>query len=90
MKKESYILYKFLQVEIHKIDEDKYFQGIKQHSDPGNSFVSQWIQNNAASFREKWNLSKCKNCKFWKICGHLLKQNCDDFEFDEDEETESL
>jgi len=81
---------KFLQIEIEYIETAKFFEGIKLNKDPGNFFVCQWIQDNAAKLRAKWDLSKCQHCNFWRVCGYLVKQDCIDFEPDKDEEIESL
>lgn len=90
MKKEAYLFCKFIQVEIRKIDEDKFFKGIEIKQDPGNDFILDWIKRNGENWRNEWNLSKCQHCKHWKVCGHLVKQDCIDFDFDENEDMESL
>ena len=69
-----------------KIDEDKYFQGMRISADPGQSYIVDWINRNAKSWRLEWDSSICQHCSFWRVCGHLVKLECEDFEFDKEEE----
>jgi hypothetical protein len=43
----------FMQMQIEEIEREKWLQGERQGSDPGNDFVRQWILNHAKEFREK-------------------------------------
>lgn len=90
MRKEAYLFCKFLQVEIRKIDEDKWYEGTRRNCDPGNEFILDWIKRNGSNWRIEWDLSKCQHCNFWRVCGHLVKQDCIDFEPDKDEDIENL
>lgn len=72
-----------------KIDEDKYFEGERRHCDPGQSFIVDWINRNAANWRGEWEKSKCQHCAFWRVCGHCVRSECVDFQFDEEEIEES-
>lgn len=90
MNKQTYLFCKFLQVEIHKIDEDKWYEGERKCCDPGQEFIFDWIRKNAANWRKEWFTSKCQHCKFWKVCGHQVRKVCTDYEFDSTESQESI
>ena len=75
---------KFIHAEQIRIDEAKWYEGEKIYSDPGASYIFNWIQQNAVWFREQWDKSICKNCKKWKQCAHKVKIECDKFEKEED------
>jgi hypothetical protein len=77
---------KFLHAEMIRIDEAKYYEGEHIHNDPGPSYVMEWINQNAKDFREKWDISCCKDCKNWKECAHKVKKECERFEIDNNEE----
>lgn len=81
-KKRAHWFCKFLDVEMRKIDEDKFFEGCRRQCDPGSAFVIDWIKRNAESWRNEWNHSKCQHCNHWKVCGHLVKEECESFEID--------
>jgi len=70
---------KFQKTELKFLNDCKYFEGINTHKDPGEEFVTEWIQANAQMFRDKWNESLCKECEYCESCGHLLKIQCDRF-----------
>jgi hypothetical protein len=78
-KKEAYLFCKFLEVERQKIDLDKYYEGERQHCDPGQEYIVDWINRNAANWREEWNESTCKDCQHWKVCGHLVRKECREY-----------
>jgi len=84
-KKTAYLFCKFLQVEMKKIDEDKYFQGIRIQCDPGQEYIVDWINRNAKKWREEWESSCCQHCQHWLECGHQVKKDCVNFGFDEKE-----
>lgn len=84
-KKRAYLLCKYLQSEMKKIDEDKWYEGERICRDPGEPYVIEWINKNAEQWRKEWDLSKCQHCAFWMQCGHKLKKECDQFSFDEKE-----
>ena len=86
--KKAYAFCKFLQVETKKIDEDKWYEGLRRNNDPGQDFIIDWINRNAKNWRDEWENSKCQHCKHWKICGHEVRRECKDFIFDELEESE--
>ena len=43
----------FMKLQIEEIEREKWLQGERQGSDPGNEFVRQWILKHAKEFREK-------------------------------------
>jgi hypothetical protein len=45
----------YITEQIHIIDEAKWLEGCRTNKDPGNEFVAQWVQTNAAEFRKIWN-----------------------------------
>jgi hypothetical protein len=84
-KKHAYLFCKFLEVERIKIDEDKWYEGEKISADPGQEFIIDWIQRNAANWRQEWEASVCQHCKNWKTCGLNVKVCCENFEPDPNE-----
>lgn len=82
--KEQYSFYKFMEIETRKIDQDKWIEGQKLHKDPGQDFIIDWIMRNAANWRNEWDQSKCKDCVNWKMCGHLVLQECSAFSLDKE------
>lgn len=67
----------FMEAQIHRIEIDKWVQGERQHSDPGNRFVMDWVYENAKEFRDDWNMSVCKTCSFHRECGYYAKSECE-------------
>jgi hypothetical protein len=73
---------KYIQIQIKKIEIDKWCEGCRIEKDPGRQYVSSWIDRNARSYKEWYELSKCKHCLHWRHCGHKLLPSCDSFEPD--------
>jgi len=71
---------KFMRVELKRIEVDKWIKGEKIKADPGNTYVENWVGKNGKDFRDAWNLSKCKSCRFCLGCGFEVKLMCDNFE----------
>ena len=69
-----------MRVQKKKIELDKWFEGCRIKDDPGEVFVLTWIASNGAWFRQLWNNSSCKNCMLCENCGHLLMQNCEQYQ----------
>jgi len=76
---------KIIKVELEYFNDAKYFEGINSKKDPGEFFIMEMIKTNGAELRKRWNESKCQNCLKWEKCGHKLKVECDQFQFDEKE-----
>lgn len=86
----------FLEIEIERIEFDKWLKGCSISADPGQQFCLKWISENAETFRKKWNNSSCQYCKHCMECnrkyhflgeneikhhcGMNLKHNCNKFE----------
>ena len=70
----------FMDVQIHKIEIDKWVQGEIQDSDPGDEFVQDWVYENAKHFRDDWNISLCKDCSLHRDCGWHVLSACDQYE----------
>lgn len=70
------MMQKFLEVQIHKLDIDKWCEGYKLNNDPGDGYLINWINKNAEWFRNAWNESSCKKCVKYKNCGYEVKQFC--------------
>ena len=87
--KKAYLFCKFIDTEIKKILEDKWLEGERQHNDPGQPFVMEWIKRNAKNWREEWDKSCCQHCSYWRVCGHKVKPQCFNFEFDKEENSNS-
>lgn len=69
---------KFMQCEISLIKLEQ-----SKTNDSSDKFILDWIQNNSAGFRQKWDNSICKNCKNSNSCGWLVKTSCDKFSEDQ-------
>jgi len=85
-KRETYLFYKFIEVERKKIEIDKWIEGQNMHCDPGEQYINDWVRRNAENWRNEWNNSKCKTCLFWMNCGYNLKCECDNYDKDANEE----
>lgn len=68
---------KYTYCQIQKIDLDKWYEGVRMQRDPGQRFILEWIDRNAAWFREAWNNSLCQTCSNWRNCGHQVLQGCE-------------
>ena len=66
----------YILTQVHKIDIDKWVQGERQCSDPGERYIMEWIRQNAQKFREDWNNSCCKTCLFHQQCGFKTLSSC--------------
>lgn len=76
----DYIEFKaFIKAERDCIDKDKWFEGIKLSSDPGQEFILHWIDDNSQEFRNKWDESMCRCCVSAFECGHYLRKECNCF-----------
>ena len=71
-------LKKFMSVEIHRIDFDKWMEGIRIQSDPGDQYIIDWIDTSAAEFRVLWEKSCCQYCCKHLDCGHHVRTKCND------------
>jgi hypothetical protein len=67
---------RYMTVQIHKIDVDKWNEGIRIQADPGAKFINDWIKKYGAEFRRLWIKSYCKDCIFCDECGHELVNEC--------------
>lgn len=73
-------MHKFTRVQVQKIDIDKWCEGYRLNCDPGLSYILDWIEKNAAWFRNAWNNSLCQNCRQWVNCGHQVTDGCELFD----------
>ena len=69
----------FLKAQIKYFEEDKWFEGEKRNSDPGEQYLNEKIIKEAENFRYRWEYSKCKECSIGHKCGNLLKTRCSEF-----------
>lgn len=67
----------FMEVQVHRIEIDKWCQGERQHSDPGDDFIIDWVYENAKTFRDEWTISLCKTCALQRECGYYALSACD-------------
>lgn len=70
---------KFIHTEMRQIDIEKWTYGERIQMDPGQEYIIEWINQNAALYRQLWNNSKCQTCESWKNCGHLVKADCENY-----------
>jgi len=68
----------FINAEVKAIEIAKWLAGERMKKDPGNDFVSQWIQNKAKKYRQKWKESKCQYCSIEK-CRYKNTSKCSKF-----------
>ena len=71
--------HEFMEVQIHKIQVDKWTQGERQCCDPGDTFIMDWIYCNASTFRDSWQVSLCKDCLNVRECGYYSLSACNNF-----------
>jgi hypothetical protein len=83
MEQEKYIsmFMQFIESERIKIDIDKWKKGEEIKKDPGQEYIIEWIEKNAAWFRDAWENSKCKFCKHVLWCGYKVEKECSGFSF---------
>jgi len=67
----SFSLNKFMKCQVAKIVKDE-----DDSDDYSDDFVFNWINKNSSEFRQKWNKSLCKSCKYSDECGWSVVQNC--------------
>jgi len=84
-KKKAYHFCKFLKSQMDAIEMAKWYRGEEINRDPGHQFILEWIDKNASNFRRDWDKSCCQHCYKWKNCGHMLKVECQNFKFDDEE-----
>lgn len=68
---------KFIDTETKIIEISKWIAGEKMGCDPGECYISKFIEKHAADLREAWNRSKCRTCK--NKCLHNLRIFCEDY-----------
>jgi hypothetical protein len=67
-----------LEVEIRKLELDRYLEGIRVCHDPrDDGYDLKWVEANSDWFREKWEISACRTCAKYKECGLELKKDCE-------------
>jgi hypothetical protein len=81
----QYQLKKFLSAEKIYMEQAKWFAGEHRKNDPGEQFLTIWVENYGNVFRLMWNLSKCRTCQFGEKCGYKLEVSCEDFQKDKEE-----
>jgi hypothetical protein len=69
----------FMCVQVHRIDVDKWCQGVRQNSDPGEVYIIDWVYSNAKKFRDDWNNSICQGCSNHRDCGYLALSACENY-----------
>lgn len=75
---------RFINSETKIIEISKWIAGEKMKCDPGEQYISKFIDKYAAELREAWNKSKCKHCK--NNCGHNLRIFCEEYEQEANDE----
>jgi len=59
----------FIKLEHERISFDKWIEGCKINTDPGDNWVFNWVKINAEMYRKEWEKSLCQCCK------HCLDKN---------------
>jgi hypothetical protein len=70
-------MFKYTYCQVRKIDIDKWCEGNRLENDPGQNYILDWIDKNAAWFRSAWNHSLCQSCTQWRSCGHQVLNGCE-------------
>lgn len=70
---------RYMQVQVRKIEIEKYCAGIGMQCDPGSEFIMEWILLYAKGFRFLWDQSQCRRCANWAQCGHQVQHSCPAF-----------
>jgi hypothetical protein len=68
---------KYMLAQIHKIEADKWNEGVKIQDDPGVEYIIKWIRENGEEFKKLWAKSLCKNCIYCNDCGYKVLEICD-------------
>jgi len=68
----------FVKAEVEAIEIAKWLAGEQLKDDPGDEFVSQWIQKHAKEFKQKWKESKCQYCSR-EECRYKNVPKCSNF-----------
>ncbi len=72
----------YMQLQVKKIEIDKWCEGCRIEADPGPMYIMDWIEHNGQWFRSAYERSICKACRHWRHCGHHLRPSCTLFEND--------
>jgi hypothetical protein len=62
--------------QINRIEYDKWIAGEKLHSDPGNTYIMEWIETYGSDFHDEFIISDCRTCKKCWECGGSVKFQC--------------
>jgi len=68
-----------MQVERHKIELDKWFEGERRNSDPGESYILSWINEKGSLFHEEFSSSDCRTCQKSNVCNDVCKFDCSNY-----------
>jgi len=49
-----------MKAEIKQMEEDKYFEGIRVHGDPGGPYLIKWVKENAPEWNKKYSAKDLK------------------------------
>lgn len=66
----------YLKAQFKKMLTDKWDEGLKIRSDPGETYILQWIEHNAEKFRKKWENCQCRTCSNVLDCGFKEATDC--------------
>ena len=70
----------FMETQLHRIDVDKWYEGIRIHCDPFQSdYVENWIEKNAVEFKLNYKKSICQHCNKWADCGYKVLTECNEY-----------
>ena len=67
---------KFMVCQIHAIDIDKWFEGLRINHDPSSEYIFNWVRENAQKYRDQWFHSTCMGCPKWETCGWKAVEQC--------------
>jgi len=70
---------KKLEAQIHRMDFDKWLEGEKTHTDPGDPFRLQWISEHGEEFHKLFSKSDCMTCTKYNYCGGSCCMNCENY-----------
>ena len=77
---------KYMRIQLKKIEVDKWNEGCRIKTDPGQNYILSWVETKADEFRAAWENSLCKDCILCDKCGYFVLSDCGRFEPNSDNE----
>lgn len=82
--------YKKQMAEASRIKSDKWLEGERIRSDPGNDYIVAWVKQHGSEFKDKFMKSLCRTCKRCYECGEACKEKCENYDIEVYDESKSI